>query len=230
VTKSKGSEKKPKIAWGKALLVLLVAAWMFVLGVMVGRGTAPVHFDIMALQKEVAALRQAAMKKERTAVETAIRGEDQKATLEFYEKLKNDGLDTAVRAPLSGQTASGLISAGPSGDALFIPHKKRASILAKKNKRSAPDKSKAPSRKRAATSSKGPLTIQVASLKNGSEAGRIVAKLKKEGYSAYLSRIVLPEKGLWFRVRVGSYADARQAAADMERLTKAKKKPILLAK
>jgi cell division septation protein DedD len=67
-------------------------------------------------------------------------------------------------------------------------------------------------------------------LKDGGEAGRIVANLKNEGYSAYLSRIVLPEKGLWFRVRVGSYVDEKQAASDMERLAKDQKKPILLSK
>jgi DedD protein len=145
--------------------------------------------------------------------------------------LKKDGLDTAVRAPPSaGQTASGLISSAQARAVPSIPHKSRASILGKNEKRATAGKPKAVPPQTQKMTSSGPLTIQVASLKDGSEAGRIVAKLKKEGYSAYLSRIVLPEKGLWFRVRVGSYADARQAAADMERLTKAKKKPILLAK
>jgi hypothetical protein len=58
---------------------------MFVLGVMVGRGTAPVHFDTQALQEELAALRDAMMKKEREAVEKAIRGEDEKAPWSFMK-------------------------------------------------------------------------------------------------------------------------------------------------
>ena len=230
MTKSNGSATKPKIAWGKALLLFLVAAWMFVLGVMVGRGTAPVHFDVMALQKQLNALRQSAVGKERDAVENAIRGEDPKDTLEFYEKLKSDGLDTAVRMPFPGETTSGLVSGGPSGTASTVPHKKRASVMGKKSGQAAEAKPKAFQTQKASTSPAGPLTIQVASLKDGSEAGRIVANLKKEGYPAYLSRIFLPDKGLWFRVRVGSYADEKQAAADLQRLAKAQKEPILLSK
>ncbi len=34
-------------------LLFLISGWMFVLGVLVGRGTAPVNFDIQALQKEL---------------------------------------------------------------------------------------------------------------------------------------------------------------------------------
>jgi cell division septation protein DedD len=70
----------------------------------------------------------------------------------------------------------------------------------------------------------------VASLKDGASAERIVAKLNKDGYPAYLSRIVIPDKGLWFRVRVGSYTDRGQAAEDMGRLARDQRKPILVKK
>ena len=73
---------------------------MFVLGVLVGRQNAPVHFDTQALQKELAGLRDAMLRKERVAVEKAIQGKDRKAPLEFYEALKKDGLDTAVQIPV----------------------------------------------------------------------------------------------------------------------------------
>jgi cell division septation protein DedD len=62
------------------------------------------------------------------------------------------------------------------------------------------------------------LTIQVAALKDGEEAHRIVANLKKAGYPAYLSRRYVPDQGLWFRVRVGAYQRREQAAADLRRL------------
>jgi cell division septation protein DedD len=228
VTRSKGSAKKLKIPWGKALLLMFVAAWMFVLGVLVGRGTAPVHFDIMALQKELASLRQAKVEKERQTVENTMRGEGQKAPLEFYEALKKDGLDTSVKSPPPGETDSGLIASAQATPVVSIPHKSKAPILGKNGKKAVADKSKRTSPQPNKKTSSGPLTIQIASLKDGGEAGRIVANLKKEGYSAYLSKVVIPEKGLWYRVRVGSYKDKEQAAADMERLTKARKEPILL--
>jgi hypothetical protein len=55
-------------------------------------------------------------------------------------------------------------------------------------------------------------------------------KSEKGGYPAYLSRIVIPDKGLWFRVRVGSYKNREQAAADMARLARDQKNPILVKK
>ena len=85
MTKGKATASKRRIAWGRYLLVFFVAAWMFVLGVLVGRGTAPVHFDTQALQEELAALRDAMMKKEREAVEKAIRGKMKKRPWNFMK-------------------------------------------------------------------------------------------------------------------------------------------------
>jgi len=227
VTEGKATALKRRIAWGRYLLVFFVAAWMFVLGVLVGRGTAPVNFDTQALQKELAALRDAMMKKERDAVEKAIRGEDEKAPLEFYEALKKDGLDITVQIP-----APEVSTAQPSPQAETVkseqpPHKSRTAVMAKKSK--VPDTPTVGTTP-AAEETTGNLTIQVASLKDGAAAERIVANLKKDGYPAYLSRIVIPDKGLWFRVRVGRYRDREQATADMDRLTREQRKPILVKK
>ena len=230
MTKKKDSAIRPKVAWGKYLLVFLIAAWMFFLGVMVGRGTAPVHFDIQALQNELADLRNTMVKKERETVEKAISGEDRKASLEFYEALKKDGLDTSVRLSPPGEQVSGALWAAQAQKMPAIPHKSKAPILGKNGKRAAVKKVKTPSPTSASNPAAGKLTIQVASLKNGTDAGRIVANLKKEGYPAYLSRTVIPKMGLWFRVRVGSYTSQKQAALDMDKLKKAKKNPILLEK
>ena len=229
MTEGKATASKRRIAWGRYLLVFFVAAWMFVLGVLVGRGTAPVHFDTQALQEELAALRDAMMKKEREAVEKAIRGEDEKAPLEFYEALKKDGLDTAVQIPAPAVSTAEPSPRAETAESVQPPHKSRTVTMAKKSK--VPEKptlGKAPSSPPAAVETTGKLTIQVASMKDGAAAERIVANLKKDGYPAYVSRIVIPDKGLWFRVRVGRYTDREQAAADMKRLTRNQKKPILV--
>ena len=39
---------------GWACFIFLVCAWMFVIGVLVGRGTAPIKFDIAGIQKMLA--------------------------------------------------------------------------------------------------------------------------------------------------------------------------------
>ena len=207
MTKGKATVAKPRIAWGRYLLLFFVAAWMFILGVLVGRGTAPVHFDTQALQKELADLRDAMMQKERESVEKAIRGETEKAPLEFYEALKTDEPDTAVQIPVPQE---------PKGETTAPA---TAAVKPASAPRPVPQQPAPPT---------GMLTIQVASMKDGAAADRIVANLKKEGYPAYLSRIVIPDKGLWFRVRVGRYQNREQAAADMGRLTRNKKNPILV--
>jgi len=231
VTKGKATASKRRIAWGRYLLVFFVAAWMFVLGVLVGRGTAPVHFDTQALQEELAALRDAMMKKEREAVEKAIRGEDEKAPLEFYEALKKDGLDTSDQIPVPEVSTAEPSPRAEIAKSVQPPHKSPTVTMAKKSnvpkKRTAV---KVPSPPPTAVETTGTLTIQVASMKDGAAAERIVAKLKKDGYPAYVSRIVIPDKGLWFRVRVGRYKGREQAAADMNRLARNKKNPILVEK
>ena len=220
---------KRRMAWVRYLLVFFVAAWMFVLGVLVGRGTAPVHFDIQALQKELAGLRDAMVKKERDAVEKAIQGKNQKAPLEFYEALKKDGPDTTMQIPEAPTSTGGPSAPEKTTEAVKPSHKSRPAIMAKKS--ILPDKPKAgknPSAKPVESGTRGHLTIQVASLKDGAAAERIVANLKKGGYPAYLSRNYISGKGLWFRVRVGSYKDRKEAASDLNRLTRAHRKPIIM--
>ena len=226
MTEDKGKATHPndRIAWGRYLLLFCVAAWMFILGILVGRGTAPVQFDTQALQKELAALRDSMVRKEREAVEKAIRGEDEKASLGFYEALKKDGPDTSVQ-PRTSPGGSTRRSSTP-------PHKSRAAMMAKKKTVAVKSASQAAASKTRAApvapNRKGRLTIQVAALNDAKTAQRIVAKLKKDGYPAYLSEHAVPGKRRWFRIRVGRYTDDRQAAADMDRLTRDRKNPILV--
>ena len=227
---TKATDSKRRIAWGRYLLVFFVAAWMFVLGVLVGRGTAPVKFDTQALQRQLAEMRDAMMQQEREAVEKAMRGEDAQVPLEFYEALKTNQPDTAVSIPMApsppenGDASDGLPAAAAPR------HLSRAALKPKPD-HPAVKRAAAPAPTPAAQAPAPPagrLTIQVASMKDGPAAERIVANLKNGGYPAYLSRIVIPQKGLWFRVRVGSYDTPEQAATDMERLTRGGQKPILV--
>ncbi|BBO76249.1 SPOR domain-containing protein [Desulfosarcina widdelii] len=228
---TKAAESKQPIAWGRYLLVFFVAAWMFVLGVLVGRGTAPVTFDTQALQKELADLRNAMMQKEQEAVEKAIRGEDEQEPLEFYEALKTEESDTAVAMPVPQTTPAEPSPVSKEIDkAGTPPHKKRATLMPKGERAVKLPTPVQPRETKEPSTATGTLTLQVASLKDGAAAEQIVANLKKDGYPAFLARSVIPGKGLWFRVRVGSYATREQAAADIERLTRDGKKPMLVKK
>jgi cell division protein FtsN len=71
------------------LLILFIAGWMFVLGIMVGRGMAPMPLDTDRLQQELSELKSALMEKEQAEMEAQASGQaDQKTQLGFYEVLK----------------------------------------------------------------------------------------------------------------------------------------------
>ena len=231
MTKGKADAPKRRIAWGRYLLLFFIAAWMFFLGVLVGRGTAPVHFDTQALQTELASLRDAMLRKERAAMEKALRGQDDKAALQFYEALGKDGPDETDTLPMTQGASQAAATRAPTVTGNSVPHKSRPAIMAKPSNPSVGvDVKAATSRMQADPTTSGHLTIQVAAVKDAAAARRIIAKLKKDGYPAYLSKVSLPRQGDWFRVRVGSYPDPAQAAVDMDRLRRARQKPILLPK
>ena len=53
-----------KGVWFWIVSIFFISAWMFALGILVGRGTAPVRFDIHQLQKELAELKKKTLKEE----------------------------------------------------------------------------------------------------------------------------------------------------------------------
>ena len=67
-----------------------LSAWMFLLGVLVGRGTAPIKFDIDKLEQMLLSKRQAADKKEMEMVSGNIQSGPDKTKLDFYETLKKN--------------------------------------------------------------------------------------------------------------------------------------------
>ncbi len=66
-------------------------------------------------------------------------------------------------------------------------------------------------------------SVQVASLRSPSEAQKFVNYLRDKGYEAFYRRVVLPQKGVWYRVYVGRFKSFREAKSFGEKL-KAKEK------
>jgi cell division protein FtsN len=67
-------------------------------------------------------------------------------------------------------------------------------------------------KERAASGLKLRYTLQVASYQDKQAAEDDVKKLKREGYAAFIVSSLLPEKGTWYRVRLGSFTT--KAAAE----------------
>ncbi len=91
--KTSGKKKPPKEAGRKGTttwicLIFFASAWMFVLGIFVGRGTAPVKFDIENLQKELVALKEAVIKEGQERFKIGRDPASAKMELGFYEALK----------------------------------------------------------------------------------------------------------------------------------------------
>ena len=90
----KDPEKKPfmtlsrKAAGGWSVVVFIISAWMFVMGVMVGRGTAPVSFDIDQLKKTLeSAQRTVQQKLPQIRPRPEAAEMKNKADLGFYDSL-----------------------------------------------------------------------------------------------------------------------------------------------
>jgi cell division septation protein DedD len=223
---SKKQARKGLILW--IGLTLFFCAWMFVLGILVGREMVPVKFDIEKLQNELAALKEAVIKKELDQYKIDSNTDDSKTKMGFYENLKKTGGE----AGLKNDTIKRQQKPEP---------KKTASL--KKKKTPAPKTGPAPKAKtsdlKKVTQNNPPavarheragskFTIQVASLKDSGIADKLVSRLKKKGYPAYRSIGKIPGKGIWYRVRVGYFKSRSEAAPTLNRLKKGKMNAIIV--
>ncbi|MCP4369014.1 MAG: SPOR domain-containing protein [Deltaproteobacteria bacterium] len=195
------------------LIVLFVAAWMFALGIFVGRKSVPVAFEIDKLGKELAGLKQADIEKQRRRAEIDSDAANGKINFDYYDKLK-DSKNINKRKPAPAKP-----KAKPLPEKTIKRTKKKAVKTQTAKTLKIPKKEKVikPERKKRGEKT---LTIQTASLKDSKDADRMVAELKKKGYEAYKAMAVVPDKGIWFRVKVGYYENSAEAADTLKRLKK----------
>ena len=241
-SKKKKSSKKQKrkglIPW--IGLTLFVCAWMFVLGILVGREMVPVKFDIEKLQNEFAALKEAVIKKELDQYKIDSNTDDSKTKMGFYETLKKTGgeaglkNDTIKRRKKSEpkKTASLKKKKMPTQKTGPAP-KIKTSSLKKASQNNPPAIASSP----AGQARRGGLgheragnkfTIQAASLKDSELADNLVNRLKKRGYPAYRSIGKVPGKGIWYRVRIGYFNSRSEAGPMLKRLKKEKIDAIIV--
>ena len=193
-------------------LIFFASAWMFVLGIFVGRGTAPVKFDIENLQKELVALKEAVIKEGQERFQIGRDPASAKMELGFYEALKEirPSVRNKVKPPEPKKTVS--------------PQKKAKVQPAQKVEKPA-------SSSKQTKAAAGPgFTIQVASLKDMKVAAEVAEILKKKGYQAYTVSAKIPGKGTWHRIRIGDFKNRSDAGNILSRLKKDKYRPIVVQK
>jgi cell division septation protein DedD len=230
--KSTGKQsRKSLILW--IGLTLFVCAWMFVLGILVGREMVPVRFDIQKLQNELAALKETVIKKELDQYKIDSNTDDSKTKLGFYETLKKTGNDAKLKndaikpqeKPVPKKTASLQKKKMPAQKTVLTPTAQKKKILSQKTV-STPA-AKIPDLKKA-SQIENKFAIQVASLKDSRIADETVLRLKKSGYPAYRIIGKIPGKGIWYRVRVGYFSSKSEAGLTLKRLKKEKINGIIV--
>ena len=213
-TKKKNDGNPSMGTTGWLWTVVLVSAAMFVLGVLVGRGTSPVSFDIDALQKELAVLKDQALEDESQRYRIEAGAGDRRADLEFHEALKTrrPRTETLPKKPKPAATVPAPSPAKPAVPKPAPPAPVPAGPVA-----SPP-----------AQDDGRPMTLQVASLKESAAADRMVRSLTAKGFSAYRVVADVPGKGRWYRVRVGTFKNADEAALILRKLKNEGRSPILV--
>lgn len=223
--KEKASTKKEKSSFqwtrkGLALWICLTffaCAWMFVLGILVGREAVPVKFDMEKLENQLAALKEAVIKKEFDRYKPDPNLEDNKTKMEFYEALKNTSEEERLKANIPQNKPKPLPQESSKTKKPAVPKK---IVTASKAKTAAAVSKLAENNKN--------FTIQVAALKDLRVADTMVEKLKKRGYPAYRSMGKVPGKGIFYRIRIGSFKNRADADIIFSRLKKENIKAIIV--
>ncbi len=200
-------------------LVVFIAGWMFVLGIMVGRGIAPVNIEVGKLEKELADLKAKMLNQQEARVAEQVSGKGTDSSrLGFYEELKSgkkkepfkslpQAKITPKPAPVKPAPKKSVTQAKPE------PTSKPQPVVKPKAKPQTTPKLKSkPKPKPKQVAQKGRFTIQIAASQDAKKAEVLVAKLRKKGFRAYQMRSEVAGKGVWYRVRVGAFEN--RGAAD----------------
>jgi cell division protein FtsN len=225
---------------GWLAVLFIVCAWMFAVGVLVGRGTSPVKFDISELQRKLEIARGYIKEKEQGRPLEEPESIKDKTDLDFYEALR-DGRDDAKITDMAPAPVEKKVESPPD-DRPPKPKKeslKKKTISPKKDQveiysaTGAPAKPAEPSKidsKGDAKPGDKPYTIQVAAFKAAGDADKLVAELKQKGFSAYRAIGKVPGQGIWYRVRVGDYSTRAEAGDTFSKLQKAGIRPMVVEK
>ena len=220
-------------------VIFILCAWMFVVGILVGRGTAPVKFKIDGLQTKLEVSNQKPDSKQKGPPRGEHEIQEDKTKLGFYEALPADRQDAHIDEKKPGGVVSKKVEP-PSAQKPPPTKGEKAAPKSKPQKQADPKtgfKKKQPAKQPvAAKSSAKPsgkvYTIQVAAFKSKNETGanRLIDKLKSKGYDAYRTIIKVKDKGIWIRVRVGKYKSKAEAKPTLEKLKKSdpRLKPIVV--
>jgi cell division septation protein DedD len=222
----------------KYIVYGFIGGWLFLLGVMAGRGTAPVTFDTRSFQERLKTIVDA-------YVDPKVPADpDEKMALRYYDALSEEqGIEEMVIPVPKGDPEETTGSVGESetaglktpadeaeeADAIGDIPVKTGMKAATFNKTAAarqmdtlqPEKDpEASGDTFESTGSPGRYTIQVAAFKSFRDAVTQMAELEKKGFTA--DRTTKELDGItWYRVRVGEFTSRDKAVRYLDKLNQA---------
>ena len=205
-------------------IYIFIGGWMFVLGIMVGRGNSPVNFDTQGFQKRL----------ESIANEFGQKHEAEKEVdLEFFKVLDQPPAEEkplpVVSVPKTARPEERIKPEHkPSAPSVKTSTKKKTlqkkDLPAKTNTVAAAKTQKASKPRK-----KGIYTIQLAAYRNFKDAVSHMALLDKKGISSYKQKST-KDGVVWYRIRTGSFATVEAARKYKEQLAKKKINAMIIKK
>jgi cell division septation protein DedD len=218
-------------------LTFFAMVWMFVLGILVGRGLSPVRFDVPKLKDELVTLKEKVLPSEEEASGVRKAATSETPDLEFYKALREKRAEPRSRARIVHRKAP-----DPNLQAAEAPVKPHAVVTESEGRPAGSGLKVTAAQEEAAElqiipkklavtkkpKHQGALTIQVAAFKRTEKAQELIAGLRRKGYDAYEVTADLPNRGTYHRVRVGHYANAEEARLAASRLRQERLETIIV--
>lgn len=223
--------RKGKVIW--AIIFVFIAGWMFILGILVGRGTAPVNLDMGRFEKELADLRSALREKEDDqAADESGQQNPTTTQLGFYEALmqtkpaKDFKVDPKLIDREALESRPEPAPAAPKPASRTAPEKETREKPAPQPRQ--PSKPKEPVK--SPDIEKGGYTIQVAAFSDAANSRRMVSRLKEKGFPAYQIQSPSGSSGaVLHRVRVGAFKDRQSAETMLAKLNRQQFKGLVVS-
>lgn len=189
---------------------LFLLGWIFVLGILVGRGFFPQGVETLSkLRIPIGRLKGVVINKKTSDLDS-IKGLDKNPEFEFYDQL------SVKKGEVANKSRSGAKKAERQTElAKRFETDKRSANKVEALKKSQSDLNKGGGQTKPAGEIKpmgtgGAYTVQVASLDSESKAVKMADQLKSGGYPAYVHKVNVKGK-IYYRVKCGRFEDKKEA-------------------
>ncbi len=189
---------------------LFLLAWIFVLGILVGRGFFPQGVETLSKLRIPIDRLQGVVGSRKASDLDSIKGLDKNPEFEFYDQLSvkkgelaKNNKSGAKKAEMQTELAKRFETDKSSAVKVEAPKKDQTNF----NKGGEQIK---PAGEIKSMDTGGAYTVQVASLDSENKAVKMAGRLKKRGHPAYVKKVNVKGK-TYYRVRCGRFSDKKEA-------------------